>query len=188
MLLSLAMLWLLIFFINVIPALMPPTWIVLSFFFIKYNLPFLPTVILGVIAATSGRICLALMARNWFKDWLPKKLVTNYDDLGELLKKRQKLTIPVILAYAFSPVSSNSLFIMAGLSDLNLKIVAFSFFLGRLVSYTFWITASDKLSNRLEDIFAGSLKSYQTLISTAISLVIIVLVGKIKWKRFLPKN
>jgi len=188
MLLSLISLWLIIFAINVIPAFMPPTWMILSFFFIKYNLPFLPTVILGVIAATTGRICLALMAKYWFKNWLPENLFANYKDLGILLKKRQKLTIPVVLAYAFSPVSSNSLFIMAGLSNLNLRIVAFSFFLGRLFSYSFWITATDKLSNRLEDLFTGELKSYQTLISTAISLLIIVLVGKIKWKKFLPKN
>jgi len=143
---------------------------------------------LGVIAATTGRVCLALLARFWFKNWLPDKFFGNYKDLGILLKEKQKLTIPIILAYAFSPISSNSLFIMAGLSNLNLRIVAFSFFLGRLFSYSFWITATDKLSNRLEDIFTGGLKSYQTLVSTAISFLIIVLVGKIKWRKFLHKN
>ncbi len=181
------LLFALIFFMNVIPAFMPPTWIILSFFYLQYHLAFLPTVLLGVIAATSGRIILALIARRWLEPLLPKTFFSNYAYLGTYLEKNQKLTIPIVLGYAFSPISSNSLFIMAGLSNLPLHIIAFSFFIGRLISYSFWITASNRLSNRLEDIFAGSFASKTALINALFSLVIVFLIGKIKWKKILSR-
>lgn len=184
---SYLLLLLLIFAINVIPAFMPPTWVVLSFLFIQYHLLFWPTVILGVIGATSGRVVLALLSRK-FESFLPEKLWKNYAELGELLKSRQSLTIPVVLGYAFSPVSSNSLFIIAGLSNLRLDIIAFSFFVGRVFTYSFWITASHQIGQRLEDIFSTHFTSINTLISALFSLLVIIVVGKIKWGKLFKKG
>ena len=178
-------LFLLIFIINLIPAFMPPTWIILSFFYLQFHLGFMLTVILGVIAATLGRVVLALIARRYLEKILPARFLTNYQDLGEYLSKNQKLTIPVVFGYAFSPISSNALFIIAGLSNLNLTPIALSFFIGRLISYTFWITASDRLSSRLEEIFASHFSNLGTLISAVVSGIIILAVGQIKWKKLL---
>lgn len=164
---------------------MPPTWVVLSFFYVNNDLLFLPTVILGVIGATAGRVVLALVSRYYLKGILPKKFYANYQYLGTYLKANQKLTLPIVFGYAFSPISSNSLFIMAGLSDLNLKLVAFSFFVGRLISYSFWVTASHQLSNRLDTIFAGEFSNLNTIISAVISMAVVIIIGKIKWSKFL---
>ncbi len=176
----------LVFFLNVIPAFMPPTWIILSFLYLHYHLSFIPTVILGVIAATAGRVTLALIARR-FADYLPKRFLGNYEHLGTYLQSNKRLTIPVVVGYAFSPISSNALFIMAGLSNLNLKIVAASFFVGRLISYSFWITSTRELSEHLEDIFQGHLSSGGTFISAAISLGLVYLIGRINWKKILKQ-
>jgi membrane protein YqaA with SNARE-associated domain len=167
------------------PAFMPPTWVILSFIYVNYNLLFLPTLVLGVIAATSGRIVLALIARKWFKRFLPEKFVNNYIYLGRYLKNHEKLTIPVVFGYAFSPLSSNSLFIVAGLSNLNLKIIAVSFFIGRLITYSFWITTSNRLAHRLDDIFVGNFSNIGTFIGALVSLCIVFIIGKVKWSKIL---
>jgi membrane protein DedA with SNARE-associated domain len=179
--------FLLIFIINVVPAFMPPTWIILSFFYINNDLLFIPTIILGVIAATSGRVVLALISRYWLKHIMPIKFYSNYQYLGEYLKRNTKLTLPIVFGYAFSPISSNSMFIMAGLSDLNLKLIAVSFFIGRLISYSFWITASHQLSNRLDTIFTGTFSNINTFVSALISMGIVIIIGRINWKNFLKK-
>jgi membrane protein DedA with SNARE-associated domain len=179
------LLFILIFAINVVPAFMPPTWIILSFFYVNNNLLFLPTIILGVIAATSGRIVLALISKYWFKKVLPTGFYSNYQYLGKYLKGHTKLTLPIVFGYAFSPISSNSLFIMAGLSDLNLKLIAASFFIGRLISYSFWITASHQLSNRLDTIFTGAFSNLNTFISALISMGIVIIIGRIDWRNLL---
>ena len=182
------LLFILIFIINVVPAFMPPTWIILSFFYVNNDLLFLPTVILGVIAATSGRIVLALISKYWLKKALPISFYSNYQYLGKYLKGHTKLTLPIVFGYAFSPISSNSLFIMAGLSNLNLKLIASSFFIGRLISYSFWITASHQLSNRLDTIFTGAFSSLDTFISALISMGIVVIIGRINWENLLKSK
>jgi membrane protein DedA with SNARE-associated domain len=181
-------LFILIFAINVVPAFMPPTWIILSFFYVNNDLLFLPTIILGVIAATSGRIVLALISKYWLKKALPISFYSNYQYLGEYLKRHTKLTLPIVFGYAFSPISSNSLFIMAGFSNLNLKLIAASFFIGRLISYSFWITVSHQLSNRLDTIFTGTFSNLNTFISALISMGIVVIIGRINWKNLLKSK
>jgi hypothetical protein len=76
----------LVFLINVIPAFMPPTWMILSYASIRYGIPFIPTVCIGVVAATLGRYVLALMARHWFRGIFPSRLIQNYLDLGNELR------------------------------------------------------------------------------------------------------
>lgn len=155
---------------------MPPTWVVLATVYLRYNLLFFPTVLIGVVAATFGRVVLALLARKWFRRFLPEKFLNNYLFLGDYLKKNQSLTLPVVFGYAFSPISSNSLFIMAGLSDIRIDIIAASFFSGRLLTYSFWLLTSRRISH-------GSTTG--TIISAVVSLLIIWVIGKINWKKLL---
>lgn len=175
----------LIFTINVVPAFMPPTWVVLSFLYVAYHLALIPTVLLGVVAATLGRFALALIARRWFKQILPKKWLHNYEDLGLFLEKNQQLTVPIVIGYAFSPISSNSLFIVSGLSNMKLNIVLFSFFIGRLATYSFWVTAARHFEKQLDSIFLENLLNPKTILSAVVSLAIVVAVGKVKWGKVL---
>jgi len=136
---------------------MPPTWTALTFFYLHFHLTLLPTVIIGAIAATTGRVILALFARHYFRPFLTRKIAANYDELGGYLQEKQKWTIPIVVAYAFSPVSSNQLFIIAELTKLNLKIISFSFLIGSLISYAFWVSAAYHISTRLEIFFQAIL-------------------------------
>ena len=164
---------------------MPPTWTILAFFYTTFHLYLLPTVIIGAVAATLGRILLALLVRHVFRGYIPKSFLKNYTYLGDYFKKYQKFSIPIILTYAFFPVSSNDVYIIAGLSDISLKVIALSFFIGRLISYSFWISASYHFSTQLTSIFTTHLTRTNTIIFELIGVLLIVAVGKINWRKIL---
>lgn len=173
--------------INVIPAFMPPTWMVLAFFVTKYDLQLMPVILIGASCAALGRIILANLSSNFFSKLLPKKYQSNYEGIGEYLNKHKHVTIPLVVAYAFLPIPSNSVFIAAGLAKMKIKLLAASFFAGRLISYTFWVSLTQKLSDNLADIFSSSFSRVGSIVIQIAGLVVIYLLGTIAWKKILKK-
>ncbi len=173
--------------LNIIPAFMPPTWTVLAFFVIKYNLELLPVVLIGATFATLGRVILANISGKYFRRFLSNDSKDNYASLGKYLDSHEHITIPLVLLYSFSPISSNYIFIAAGLAKMRLKLLAGSFFIGRLISYTFWVYTTHKLSDNLTDLFGRHFARTGSIIVEIIGLVLIYLMGKIAWKKILKQ-
>ncbi|MCL5019358.1 MAG: hypothetical protein M1426_02625 [Patescibacteria group bacterium] len=171
--------------INVMPMFMPPTWMVLAFFYTQYNLTLLPLVILGATAATSGRILLFLLSKSWLRRIIPQRFLVNYNTLGNYFQNNTKLTIPVVLLYAFSPIPSNQVFVIAGLAKLNIKIIAFSFLAGRLISYTFWVSVASHVASHLETVFASRFNHTNSYIMEVLGVILIIVIGKINWRKVL---
>src|SRR5205085_12650257 len=80
--LALCLVWGTVFLLNLVPAFMPPTWSILAFFLIQFDLPLLPLAIGGAVAATLGRLVLALGARWLGPTVLPEDTQCNLTDLG----------------------------------------------------------------------------------------------------------
>lgn len=171
--------------INVIPAFMPPTWTILAFFVTKYNLQILPVVLIGASFATLGRIILASLSGTFFRKFLPKKSQENYASIGHYLNSHKHVTIPLVVAYAFLPIPSNNVFIAAGLAKMRIRLLAASFFVGRLISYTFWVSLTRKLADNLADIFSRQYAETGSVIAQIVSLVLLYLLGTIAWKKIL---
>ena len=133
----------LIFALNLIPVFAPPTWMALAF--VGFEFPETnpwALALLGAGAATLGRLTLALLSQRIVgKKLLSKAQRANIDVIKQRLVKRTRLTFGIFLSYAFSPLPSNFLFIAYGLTGLPLLRVAFPFFLGRNVSYAFFIVS-----------------------------------------------
>lgn len=178
----------LVFGMNVIPAFMPATWTVLAFFYIKYNLLLIPTVAIGAIAATAGRIVLYSLSRQFIQPHLKGKTKENLFALGDFLNSNQKLAFTVVLAYAYLPIPSNEVFIAAGLAGVNIKIIAFSFFIGRLISYTFWVSLTNHVAQNLEGIFARSYTRLGATIAEILGIVVLIAITQIPWKKLLKKK
>jgi uncharacterized membrane protein YdjX (TVP38/TMEM64 family) len=131
----------LIFALNLIPVFAPPTWMALAFIGFQFpeTNPWALT-LLGAGAATGGRLTLALLSHRIVGEKLLSKAQrANINVIKQRLEKRKALTSGVFLTYAFSPLPSNFLFIAYGLTGLSLLIVAMPFFVGRCVSYAFFI-------------------------------------------------
>ncbi len=181
----LILLALFIYIINVIPFLMPPTWTILAFFYINYHPPFIPVIVLGAGAATLGRITLYYLSKRYFRRFFSQKSLKNYDVLGKFVTKNEKFSIPIFITYAFFPISSNYVYIAAGLAKINIKILASSFFVGRLISYSFWVAASHYAVSRVEDIFTSHINNIGVIAVELIGFIIVILIGKINWGKIL---
>lgn len=169
--------------INVIPAFMPPTWIVLTFYYLHYKM-FLPfVVIVGAICATSGRIMLAWLSNRYLRRFIPARPKENLTALADHLLKDKKLTIPVVLTYAFLPISSNQMFIAAGVANADIKIIAISFFVGRMISYTFWISVAHQVADRLDNVFNRHYSNTKAILIELASFLLLYLVSLIDWKK-----
>lgn len=77
--------------------------------------------------------------------------------------------------------------ILAGLSRLPINIIAISFFFGRLISYSFWITVTTFAVSHLEDIFQRHISHTQTIIIEVVGFAAVWIIGRIPWKKILPK-
>ena len=182
---TLLIFFIVVFAINAFPAFMPPTWTVVSFFYLTYHLPLPITVAVGVAGSTCGRIALALISRYWLGPFLPKKFYANYAYLGHYLEHNQKITIPLVLGYAFAPISSNALFIMAGLSNVRLDVLILAFIIGKTVSYSFWTTATYHFVSSLDIIFKAHGLAGKSLFASLFTIAAVVVVGKINWPALL---
>ncbi|MBI2085947.1 hypothetical protein HYT74_01245 [Candidatus Daviesbacteria bacterium] len=173
--------------LNIIPAFMPPTWTVLAFFVTKYDLLLISVVLIGASCATLGRVVLAGISRKYFRRILSADSQENYASIGEYLNRNRRITIPLVVAYAFLPIPSNDVFIAAGLAKVKIKLLAGSFFVGRLISYTFWVSLTQRFSDNLTDIFSKHYAKTGSIILELVGLLLIYLVGKIAWKKILKK-
>jgi hypothetical protein len=146
------LLFILVFILNVMPAFAPPTWITLSF--LGLSMPHVPIgalALIGATAATLGRVTLAKLSRAIVRRrFLDEPTCKNIGAIKDVLEKRRVFAFGTFLAYAFSPLPSNYLFIAYGLTTLRLTLVAFPFFVGRLASYSFWVTTASVVGDRLD--------------------------------------
>ncbi len=74
----------------------------------------------------------------------------NVDNIRLGIESRPALTFGTFLAYALSPLPSNYLFIAYGLTSLPIAFLSIPFFVGRLVSYTFWIRTASTVVDWLD--------------------------------------
>src|SRR5665213_4246125 len=183
---ALVVLFAVVFILNVIPAFAPPTWLVFSF--VGFQYPLLNGVevaLIGALAATLGRLMLAVLSRVIVRGkFLSESTKQNIDAIKLGLQGKRKLTFGLLLFYAFSPLPSNYVFIAYGLTALDLKLIAVPFFLGRSVSYSFWRITSSAMARKLDIDSAGTwpyLSAY--FIATQIAfLCLVYLFTKIDWK------
>jgi len=145
-------LFVVVFVLNVLPAFAPPTWTTMSF--IGFAIPNVDIALLAVvaaIAATSGRIVLAKLSRVLVRQrLLSAETQHNVDTIKLGIETRPAVAFGTFLGYALSPLPSNYLFIAYGLTTLPIVVLAIPFFVGRLVSYAFWITTASTVGDWLD--------------------------------------
>jgi uncharacterized membrane protein YdjX (TVP38/TMEM64 family) len=167
-----------IFGINLLPAFGPPTWAVLVFFRLNSDLPAVPLVLLGALAAASGRLVLAATTRR-FRSRFSAERRENLEAAEEVLVGSRGKALAGLGLFALSPVPSAQLFVAAGLLTVPLVPLTAAFFVGRLVSYSIYVAAAsaakDSLGSVLGDAFGSPL---------GIALQLVMLAGLVLLLRF----
>ncbi len=127
-----------VFAVNLLPAFGPPTWAVLVFFSLDFDLPAVPLVLGGALAAASGRFVLANGARRLRPRLAPARLA-HLDRAQAALGAERRRAVAGLGLFALSPVPSGQLFVGAGLMTVPLAPLTAAFFAGRLVSYSIYV-------------------------------------------------
>lgn len=128
--------------VNLLPAFGPPTWAVLVFFRLHEHLAVLPLILLGAVAAATGRTLLALAFRR-LRGRMAAKHTRNLVAAGEVLTRDRKRSVAGLLLFALSPLPSAQLFEAAGLIGVALTGLTGAFFAGRLVSYSVYVEGAN---------------------------------------------
>ena len=175
-----------VFTLNVAPAFAPPTWMALSwigFEHPEYN-PF-AVALFAAAAATAGRVMLAKLSRIIIRQrFMSIASRANIEVIKVAIEGHRALTWSTFLFFAFSPFASNFLFIAYGLTSSPLRLVALPFFLGRFVSYSFFVYAAAEISHRLA-LNSGAANGYFGIyffVSKLLCIGAVYLFRRIDWK------
>jgi membrane protein YqaA with SNARE-associated domain len=147
-----AVLFIVVFVLNVLPAFAPPTWTTMSFVGLAIpNIDVLLLASVAAVAATCGRIVLAKLSRTLVR----QKLLTeqsrrNVDAIKIGIENQRAITLGTFLGYSLSPLPSNYLFIAYGLTSLPILFLSVPFFFGRFVSYAFWTRTASTIGDWLD--------------------------------------
>ena len=144
----------LVLVINLLPAFGPPTWSVLVYARLRWHLDPVALVVVGAGAATLGRHVLASGARR-LRGHFSARYRTNLANLADRLRGRTASVWSLAVLFVVSPLPSAQLFVAAGLLDLRLRLLAASFFAGRLVTYSLYVTTAVVVDRRLGDILTN---------------------------------
>ncbi|HAX24481.1 MAG TPA: hypothetical protein PLR44_12495 [Thermomicrobiales bacterium] len=146
---------------NVTPVLAPPTWGVLAWFSVHYNLPILPVAIVGAVGSTFGRIILALASRWLGERIIPARQRADAQRYAEMIRQNTKLNLPALAMFAFGPIPKAMLFMAAGIARIPLLPGAVVYGVARAGIYFGALLAAETTVTSFGDLFslsgAGSL-------------------------------
>jgi len=172
----------LIFAMNIVPVLMPPTWIVLStlYFLFPQQFSLIPLVVLGAFASTLGRVVLCrigTLSRRIMSDERKRSM----DAAGRALKSTKYGGLVMTFIYALSPLPSNAYFLTMGTMKCHFFSIFLGFWLGRLVSYSITTAAANTVFTSLTAVFTSQILVVALLDSLALGLMIVFLF--IDWEK-----
>jgi membrane protein YqaA with SNARE-associated domain len=182
---SLLTLFVLVFLLNVLPAFAPPTWMLLSFFGLRFpDASAWWVALVAASAATGGRTVLAYFAQRISGSrWFPEAMRANLGSVAKAIKRRRTTSSIAILLFAFSPLPSNALFLAYGLSRAPLPLLALPFFAGRFVSYVFAFTGGALVADKFDVEISGRASVLYFVASQLASIVLVYVFAKMDWRR-----
>ena len=174
------------FAINLVPAFMPSTWMILTFFYIRYDVPLLPLTVGGAIVSGLGRLLLA-RGSAWFSRRFMAGKRQDLDLLGEYLDRNRHVAAPATFLYTLTPLPTNNLFIAAGMVGVNLAWVLAGFWAGRILAATFWVWTTERVFDSLGDVFEGGVGTRWAIALQLLSVVSVLLLYALPWARWIRR-
>ena len=174
------------FAINLVPAFMPSTWMVMAFFYIRFDLPLLVLTIGSAFASALGRMVLARGSRAFSRRFMPGE-AADLDELGSFLDEHRAVVGQAVFLYSLSPLPTNNLFIAAGMTGVSMAAVVTGFIAARMLANTFWVWTTHKAFNSLGGLFTGAISGPVGITLEVLGLVAVVLTFRLPWARWLRR-
>lgn len=178
--------WGIVFAINLVPAFMPSSWMVMAFFYIQFDLPLLPLTIGGALVSGLGRMLLA-RGSGWFSRRYMRGSRDDLDLLGRYLARYKHVAAPATFVYTLSPLPTNNLFIAAGMVGINLLWVLVGFWAGRMIADTFWVWTTERVFTSLRDVFTGAFNTPWAIALQLLSAALVAVLCLLPWAKWLRR-
>jgi hypothetical protein len=176
----------LVFVINLVPAFMPSTWMVLAFFYIKFDLPLVVLTVSGALVSGLGRLALA-RGSSAFRRRFMRGREPDLDELGGFLDEHRRVVAPAVFLYALSPLPTNNLFIAAGMAGVNIAWVLAGFWSARIIADTFWVWTTHAAFDNLGDLLERGVNGPAAIALQLASVISIALLYMLPWARWLRR-
>ena len=165
--------------INASPILMPPSWIVLTSFYLldpSLNVVFLAMV--GSTGATIGRFALKKIS-GLFRKFVSDEQKSHLDTIGDYLNQKKYGYVIASFLFGATPLPSNVLFITYGLMRAKSIGIYVGFWFGRTISYIVMIYFGNAVLTPFLEMFEDRLTGI--LLIDAAGILLIILFASINW-------
>ena len=165
--------------VNMSPILMPPSWIVLtSFYLLDPNLNILLLAVVGATGATIGRYFLKRIS-GIFRKFVGTEQKSNLDVIGKYLNNKKYGYLITSFLFGATPLPSNILFITYGLMRVKNIGIYVGFWFGRTISYIIMIYFGNTVLGPFFEIFEDRLVGI--LLIDGVGIGMIFLFASINW-------
>ncbi len=165
--------------VNVSPILMPPSWIVLtSFYLLDPTLDVVILAMVGATGATIGRYGLKKIS-GLFRKFVGKEQKSNLDVIGDYLNRKKYGYVIASFLFGATPLPSNMLFITYGLMKAKSLGIYIGFWFGRTISYIIMIYFGNAVLRPFLEIFEDRITGI--LLIDVAGIGIIVLFASVNW-------
>ncbi len=171
--------FLVLILINASPILMPPSWIVLtSFYLLDPTLDVVFLAMIGATGATIGRFFLKKIS-GLFRKFVGEEQKSNLDIIGDYLNHKKYGYLLASFLFGATPLPSNMLFITYGLMRAKSIGIYIGFWFGRTISYIIMIYFGNAVLQPFLEIFEDRLTAI--LLIDGVGIGVIVLFASINW-------
>ena len=165
--------------VNASPLLMPPSWIVLtSFYLLDPTLNIVLLSMVGATGATIGRYFLKKISRL-FRKFVGEEQKSNLDIIGDYLNRKKFGYLIASFLFGATPLPSNMLFITYGLMKAKNIGIYIGFWFGRVLSYIVMIYFGNAVLKPFLEIFEDRLLGI--LLIDVVGIVVIIFFASINW-------
>jgi hypothetical protein len=172
--------------VNSSPILMPPSWIVLtSFYLLDPNLNIILLSIVGATGSTLGRYFLKKIS-GLFRKFVGEEQKSNLDIIGDYLNRKKFGYVIASFLFGATPLPSNMLFITYGLMKSKNVGIYIGFWFGRVLSYIVMIYFGNVVLKPFLEIFEDRLLGI--LLVDVVGIVVIIFFASINWSLLITKR
>ena len=172
--------------INASPILMPPSWIVLtSFYLLDPTLNIVLLAVVGATGATIGRFFLKRIS-GLFRKFVGEEQKSNLDMIGDYLNKKKYGYLIASFLLGATPLPSNILFITYGLMRAKSVGIYVGFWFGRTISYIIMIYFGNTVLTPFLEMFEDRLTGI--LLIDGVGIILIILFACVNWTVLLTQR
>jgi hypothetical protein len=172
--------------VNAAPILMPPSWIILtSFYLLDPSLNVVLLAMVGATGATIGRFVLKKIS-GLFRKFVAEEQKSNLDIIGDYLNRKKYGYLIASFLFVATPLPSNMLFITYGLMRAKSVGIYVGFWFGRTISYIAMIYFGNAVLTPFLEIFEDRLTGI--LLIDGFGIGMIILFASINWTMLITER